>query len=284
MIILREKEYSFISKGIRFIKEIKSIDPLPMTIEEYSIFLFHLPELNSIYPSVKLQTSFQKELCNKINKFYNFSEAASVLMKIGRSFCFESIGWTKEFLPIYEKDKQFTKMINYSWERINHIPKRYLFNSIGVGNTGIAFDYIGNKVEKISFGGFSKDELHFYNYLVKNPIKIFPRIYDVSSDQVIMEKLITEDTPELVKYRNWIRKYIYKPKPLVLFREVKWDDLYRDLGKNHKFIIFLNQIIDGMNKIYGVKTIGDLHASNIAERQKTKEIVYFDPVFPNNKN
>jgi hypothetical protein len=281
MIVLRNKEFSLISRGIRFIKEIKSIDPLPMTVEEYSIFLFHESDVKKIFPSVKLQESFQKELCERLNRFYNFPKAAYILRKIGIGFTFAAFGLETKmnFLPIYGEDKRFTELINYSWSRINHIPKRYLFSSIGVGGTGIAFDYPGNKVEKISFNGFAPDELHFYSYLKKNPIEIFPKIYDISSDQVIMEKLIT-DSPKLDRYKKFIKSYIHKLNPLGTKREILWDDLYKDLGENHEFILFLNRVIEGMYKIFGRKTIGDLTRNNIAERQKTGEIVYFDPVIP----
>ena len=40
MIEFRQKDFSLISRGVRFIKELRTIDPLPITLEEYEKFLF----------------------------------------------------------------------------------------------------------------------------------------------------------------------------------------------------------------------------------------------------
>ena len=52
----------------------------------------------------------------------------------------------------------------------------------------------------------------------------------------------------------------------------------KELGEGHEFYKFIEKVENGLEKIYGYKTIGDLSKSNIGIRSKTGEIVFFDPV------
>jgi len=142
--------------------------------------------------------------------------------------------------------------------------------------TGIAFEYPGRKIEKISYSGFSEADLMFFKYLKKNPLKVFPKIYDYSQDQVIMEKLKT-DSPKLTKYRELLKKYRISNKDLT--KEVNWEKLNNELGEEHEFTKFLKECEDGIYKIFGIKNIGDLTTSNIAQRSNG-DIVYMDPIGP----
>ena len=74
------------------------------------------------------------------------------------------------------------------------------------------FDYGKDKVEKISFNGFSSNEMKFYSYLKKNPLRIFPKIYDLEPDQVILEKLDTTN-PKLKIWTDWIHTYTDSGRP-----------------------------------------------------------------------
>lgn len=40
MIEFRQKDFSIISRGVRFIKELRTIDPLPISLEDYEKLLY----------------------------------------------------------------------------------------------------------------------------------------------------------------------------------------------------------------------------------------------------
>ena len=280
----KQKNFSLISRGLRFIKELRTIDPLPITVEEYSILLFHSPDICKFFvgrfKDYNFEFSRRKEIADRINKFYKTEKASDLISKIGKSFFGGYYNWSVklgiDFLPIYGKDKIFTEGIDYSWEKVNHIPKRYIFDSLGFGYCGVVFDYPFNKIEKINFNDFSRDEYKFFDYLIKKPISVFPRIYTLERDQVIMEKLIT-DSPKVEKYGELIRNlrenyWVNKQQPL------DWDRFEKDFGSNNEFFKFIKACENGLFKIFNKRTLGDLHSHNIAERPKTGEIVYFDPI------
>ena len=152
---------------------------------------------------------------------------------------------------------------------------------LGAGGYGVTFNYSKTKIEKVSYIGFSKNEYRFYEYLSKNYIPVFPKVYDLEKDQVIMEKLLV-DTPKVNEYKEYISKYIYKEEKLnprdPIIRNVYWDEVERELGKNHPFYKFLLNVKSGIKKIFNVDDIGDLTKTNIGERIGTGEIVFFDPI------
>ena len=283
MITFRLKNFSLISRGLRFIKELRTIDPLPMTVEEYSIFLFHSPKMLSkaqkFSPRYSLKLDKHEELVNRVNKFYKTERAADLLIKVGMSYARSYHNFTKwpcrDFLPDYGRDKEYTEEINYSWDKINHIPKRYIFDSLGFGYCGVVFDYPFNKIEKINFNNFSEDEYKFYDYLRKNPISVFPKIYDLEKDQVIMEKLVT-DSPKVKKFVELLNETrdLYCDET----QHVDLNKFEKGADKNSEFYKFVKDCVNGLYKIFGRRTLGDFHGPNIAERPRTGEIVYFDPV------
>lgn len=276
MIKFRQKDFSVISKTVRFVKELRTIDKLPISEDEYidTLFAIQGKKLDIVY--------------EKLQNFYGISEeAVGTLFRIGRA---KTIGYYSSNFSDMKKanvknprqDKKLLDAINKSWLDLQKLPKRYLFSNIGAGSFGICFDYPGGKVEKISYAGFRPAEYKFYEALYKNSAKynnVFPKIYTLEKDQVIMEKLLI-NTPKCKKYGEWIKKYtteIHDPGGRSL-KEVDWDKLKEELGIKHEFYIFLKQIESGLKDIFGIKTIGgDLRPSNIGERKGTGEIIFFDP-------
>ena len=279
MAIYRVKRFSFISRGLRFIKDLKQLDPLPMTIEEYSIFLFHFEEAKKIFKGFRPRIKESETLRKRVNDFYKNPDASDIISRIGMGIVFGNTfdlyrGTHLEFVPEYGKDKNYTKALKISFDKINHLPKRYLIDSAGQGMTGIVFDYPGGKIEKISYNGFTKSELKFYGYLEKNPIPEFPKVYSLEKDQLIVEKLETS-SPKLDKWGNYIREYREQDG---LHREINLNKVLRDLGENHEFYIWAKNVYEGLYKILGVRTFGDISPKNIGERKSTGEIVFFDPI------
>lgn len=273
------KRFSLISRGLRFIKELKYLDPLPMTIEEYSIFLFHFKDASRVFKGFKPKFKESQALEKRVNEFYKNPEASNIISHIGVGIVLgEMYGFVSRrylgFIPEYGRDKNYDKALEISFNIVNHLPKRYLVSSIGQGMTGIVFDYPGGKIEKISYNGFTNSELKFYGYLKKNPISEFPRVYSLEKDQLIVEKLETS-SPKLDEWEKYIRKY---RRTDGYHKDIDLDSVSKDLGKNHKFYIWAKNIYDGLYKILGIKTFGDISPKNIGERKSTGEIVFFDPI------
>jgi len=281
MIILRQKDFSLISRGARFIKELRTIDPLPITLEEYEKFLFGEIKRKSDGSFYTIEVPEIENIKNRLEKYYKTPKAVRVLVRVGRAFCESYFPTRADIMKEFEKtdkSKKYWDSVKFSYNKVNKLPKRYLLDSLGNGAYGIVFDYPGNKIEKIDFIKFTPNEYTFYNYLLKHPIQVFPKIYDLEKDQVIMEKLKTE-TPKCEEYGEYIKKYVVKINLPNGFKDRKpdWDKIYNELGKNHPFAKFLEDIEEGLQKILGKKSLGDIHKENIGERDNG-DIVYFDPI------
>ena len=285
MIEFRQKDFSLISRGVRFIKELRTIEPLPINLNEYERLLYGGFVYNKSNNSFDFKED-DKEL-NKLNKkiddYYKVKDSCSTIASIGRTYCDSFYPTRLEIFNDLKKNlnnrsKKYWEAIEFSYNKVNKLPKRYLTKLIDNGYSGIIFNYPGNKIEKISFLGFTKREYDFYNYLLYNPIKVFPKIYDLENDQVIMEKLDVE-SPKIKECKEYISKYIIKKDLSNGFRDKKpnWDLMNKELDKNNWFYKFLKEVEEGIYKIFKIKSIGDFHSGNIGER-KNGDLVYFDPI------
>ena len=279
MIILRQKQFSLVSKAYRWIKEIPKIDPLPISFEEYPRLIFPVKFVNGY-----IEKNWDNELLERLDKYYGKPGIGKIITKIGFGIAISQFPEDRNIKIEfdYPNDKIFKKAVDYSWEKIQRIPKRYLTQCLGAGGYGIAFDYPGGKIEKISYRGFTNAEKTFHEYLKKHPrISIFPKIYTFEEDQVIMEKLDLK-SPKVEKYKEWIRTYIEKvPRTnprLPNVRRPLWDKMISELGENHEFTKFVRTVESEIEKVFGHKTIGDLSTANIGERKGSGEIVFFDPI------
>ena len=279
MIILRQRQFSLVSKAYRWIEDLPKLEPIPLSFEEYTRLIFPFKLVNGY-----VEKSIDTELIEKLDRYYNQKGAGKLLMKIGFGIAISQFPEDRT-IPIefkYPDDKYFKKAVDYSWEKIQRIPKRYITKSLGAGGGGIAFNYPGGKIEKISYRGLTDAEKTFYTYLKKHPgISIFPKIYTFDDSQIIMEKVLLK-TPKVEKYKEWIKEYIEKvPRTnprLPNTRRPLWDKMETELGRNHEFYKFVQTVEEEIKKIFGHKTIGDLSTSNIGERKGTGEIVFFDPI------
>ena len=279
MIILRQKQFSLVSKAYRWIEDLPKLEPLPLSFEEYIRLIFPIKFVNGF-----IEKDYPQDLFEKLDRHYGKPGVGKIIMKIGFGIAISQFPEDRNIHIDfdYNRDKIFKKAVDYSWEKIQRIPKRYITKSLGAGGYGLAFNYPGGKIEKISYRGFTNAEKTFYTYLKKHPkISIFPKIYTFEEDQVIMEKLIL-DTPKVQKYKDWIREYIEKtPRSnprLPNLRKPRWEKMNAELGEDHEFTKFVHTVEIEIEKIFGHRTIGDLTTSNIGERKGTGEIVFFDPI------
>lgn len=282
MVILDEKLYSLFSRGLRFIKELKHLDKLPIGKEEFRIFMEHdyrmcfdLPETPGEFEKVK----------NKIENYYKNKETPRILAKLGTSFLVSwfdkyKIGFNKKDITENFHNGIIQKGIDWTYDQLLKLPKRYLFNSISAGMYGVCFDYPFGRVEKISYRGFDKYEMKFYKYVESHPeVSLFPKIYTLEPDQVIMEKVDTSD-PKLEKLNKYIKKYTKKrivDNKLLDLNISLDEDKIKELPKSHWFVKLVEKVENELEKIFGQKTLGDFHSNNFGIRKSTGEFVYFDP-------
>lgn len=285
MIILRQNNFSIISRGVRFIKELRTIDPLPITLEEYEKLLYGevRKKPGNLMSFEKIEIPEIENIKSKLRSFYHNQKADNIITRIGRSYS-ESC-WPSRTNILSELVKEsnnrsdkYWEAIKYSYNKLQKLPKRYITNSISNGAYGIVFEYPGNRIEKISFLGFTPNEYKFYNYIKRYPVPIFPKIYDLEKDQVIMEKLNTA-TPKISECGEYIKKYIIKKDTSKGYRNryPNWELMEKELGRSHWFYKFIQDIEIGLNKIFGMKTIGDIRHENIGERNDGT-LVFFDPI------
>lgn len=285
MIKFRQKDFSIISRGVRFIKELRTIDPLPIDLEEYEKLLYGevRKKPGNILSFEKIEIPEIENIKSKLRSFYHNQKADNIITRIGRSYSESCWPSRTNILPELAKESnnrsdKYWEAIKYSYNKLQKLPKRYITNSISNGAYGIVFEYPGNRIEKISFLGFTPNEYKFYNYIKGHPVSIFPKIYDLEEDQVIMEKLNTA-TPKISECGEYIKKYIIKEDTNKGFkyRYPNWELMEKDLGKNHWFYKFIEDIERELYKIFGFKTVGDLLVDNIGER-RNGDLVYFDPI------
>lgn len=175
MIILRQKQFSLVSRTYRWIKEIPKIDPLPIEFSEYPRLIFPFKFENGV-----IKKCYADDLVERLDKYYGKPGIGKIITKIGFGIAISQFPEDRNIKIEfdYPNDKIFKKAVDYSWEKIQRIPKRYLTQCLGAGGYGIAFDYPCGKIEKISYRGFTGAEKTFYGYLKKHPrIPIFPKIY-----------------------------------------------------------------------------------------------------------
>lgn len=185
MIKYRCKNFSLISKGIRFIKELRTIDPLPITLDEFKIFL---SEFFGCKLYKKEMTPELLNIINRIDNYYHKSEFSIVLLKLSYGY-YRSVytNWSESIdRDILSRSGKFEEGIKVAWERINKIPKRYLSDCIGIGGNGICFNYPFGKIEKVKFSGeFSPREIQLYKRQMKNPLPIFIKVYTLEKTKLL---------------------------------------------------------------------------------------------------
>lgn len=280
MIIFKGKRFSLFSRGLRFFRELKKIEELPITKEEFQVFLLeparrYHGESDSRFDKIEKQ----------ISKYYHSTDAPEFFGKVGSSFL---LTWLQEHGFSGRPEailscNRLPEATDWVYDKIRHLPKRYLLDSLGCGMYGVCFDYPFGRIEKISFRGFTKEETRFYEYLLKNPrTGIFPKVYTLEKDQVVMEKLLT-DHPKLKELNTYIDRYIISKFVGSngldgVYSEVRWEALDSDLDTDHWFRVLVYKVSEELKKIFGRATIGDFHTSNFGVRKETGEIVYFDPI------
>lgn len=240
---------------------------LPLSKEEISRFLF-------LEITGKRNDEEYIKFSEKCQRAYGSLES---LVKIGKGLlCTWGRPRKINIYHLREGTKTWEESLDYVYSELSSLPPQYFRDSIGIGSFGLVLPVSPEKIEKVNYAPFTPEEKKFYEYLRKSPVSVFPKVYTLGKSRVVMERIETKNIPEI---KEMISKYIKRDSSKLLpVYTPDYPKIYHDLGKDHWFPKFLEEIEDGLEKIFGYRTIGDLTPRNIGVRKKTGEYVFFDPV------
>jgi len=140
------------------------------------------------------------------------------------------------------------------------IPLKWVTKSIGSGCFGVVVPYGKIKVKKIFYQPMNQYERKFYNYCKTGRSNVFPKVFKVTEEYIIMEKL----KPETETVKDFVDGCLFPEQfeESAEFEEIK---IWGDAVKKELYYLF------------GIKGYGDLNPANVGERFNG-DIIYFDPV------
>lgn len=243
-----------------------TIGELPLTISEYAQLLFPGKLYGNQYIYDK---KAHNELLDKLS-FHYPSNGANFIHKAGMAFalCYA----TKK--ELFTEPEKYYRAIEKSYHRVCELQLDLLNKIIGVGFTGMVFDFDRDTIVKISFNKLKEKEVEFWNYQKSHSNPIFPHINYVDEDIVIMERLLTQ-SENLDTYRLYIGKYV----KINYIEEISYRTLNTEVGQlPDDFCNFITNIQDAFYDAFNIRSIGDLKIENLGERHSTGQIVMFDPI------
>lgn len=251
----------------RIIKEPnKTIGELPLTTQEYAKLLFPGKLHGNSYLYDK---DAHRLLVNQLASSFQ-QKGADFIHKAGMAFALAYA--TKN--ELFTAPEQHYDAIEYSLRCICDLPLEIITKAIGVGFTGMVFNYDEQNVVKIAFNKLKNKDIELWNYQIKCPQSCFPQITYVDNDFVIMEKLITM-SEQLDKYKILIAKYVQ----MNFLQEISFRTLNTPIEElPTEFRRFVAHVRQSMFDVFGISCIGDLKIENLGQRASTGEIVMFDPI------
>lgn len=243
-----------------------TIGTLPISIEEYLYLLYPGRLIGNKYVYDKNKHS---RLLEKLSCFYN-AKSANLIHKIGMAYSLQ-IASQKD---LFTDPRKHIDAIEYSYNSICSLPVEILDKVLGFGYNGMVFEYDEEKVIKIAINNFPNTELAFFQYQKIHNRAIFPKIFSISDNYVIMERLLTSSA-KLNRFNDYIKEYI----KLNFLEEIS----YRTLNTNieqlpQEFRSFVEELQISLQEIFNFPSIGDIKIENIGERESTGKVVIFDPV------
>jgi len=163
------------------------------------------------------------------------------------------------------------------YDELSQIPLDRVTRGMGAGSNGVVWEIDKDKVIKLFYGDHIKQQDKiFIDYCYKHPSKVFPKIYKIGDNWVVMEKLKTF-TPKLKKWFEYIDDKKFDGKTIFHWVDEKNVDvnIFDDFGRD-----VYSWCIECKNEIKNIKSPyvawpGDLFIKNCGERDNG-EIVFFD--------
>ena len=264
-------------------KRWKEISILPINLNEFEELLYgDIRYKIGITADNKNSALVRRMAISKLSSFFGSPDISAIIAYSGRAYC-EDFWQSKDDFHSFIRDNGWVspiywKNIKFSYNKVCKMPLCYIFKNIGFGEHGIVFKHSKNKVEKISYTHFMSCEYRFYEYIMNHPISIFPRVYKLSKNRVILERLDTKHL-KVAECSPLIQKYV-KINDIgnsLNLKSVNWHLMIEELGNEHWFYTFLKDIENGFFEIFGTYALGDLTPNNIGVRNDGS-IVFYDPI------
>ncbi len=241
------------------------ITNIPLSIEEYSYYLFPGTLVGDTYIYDKEKhCAIRSKLANALGE-----KTAEIIHKMGSALTYHKATKYQLFVNPHEHIDAFM----YSFMELCSLPQKLFNSALGVGFTGIVFDYEPGKVIKLSFNGFTENELLLYKYQIKNKSKLFPYIHYYDHEILIMEKL-RMNSPKLNTFREYVDNFI----EIRFIKEHSYRVIKNSYNMPSELLDFILQTRNVFETIYSIRSIGDLKGTNIGERIDNGDVVYFDPI------
>lgn len=153
---------------------------------------------------------------------------------------------------------------------------------IGDGQGGFVYEYGEDKVIKV-FKYNGEYDSKFYPLCISGISKHLPIVYEYNKEYVIMEKLEI-NTMLCQKYIAVFRDYWMKKVFSRVYSKEHWEQKYQDIYDDWKanWKGFNKKVFDWCVELYDVlitvrtHPFSDLRLSNIGQRPKTNDVIFFD--------
>ena len=245
---------------LSYIKESRSrVGRLPFSFDLFEQFI-----KNCILDNEFDDHPAWKEMENIITS--NYDEKTWVLFK----------GWCESIYEFHEGRNSKISLKQF-YDELSKIPLDRIAHGMGAGSNGVVWEVTDDKVIKLFYGDHIKQQDKiFLDYCYKHPSKVFPKIYKIGSNWVVMEKLKTF-TPKLRKWFKYIDDIKFEGKTIYEWsKEQNVDtDIFDKFGKEvYDWCKQCQKEMKDMKSPY-ISWPGDLFIKNVGER-KNGEIVFFD--------
>ena len=163
------------------------------------------------------------------------------------------------------------------YDELSLIPLDRVMRGLGAGSNGVVWEVSKDKVIKLFYNDHIKQQDKiFLEYCLNHQTKVFPEIYKIGDNWVMMEKLKTF-TPKLKKWFEYIDDKKFEGKTIYDWTIEKNVDesIFDDFGKDvYKWCKMCQEEFKHINSPY-VTWPGDLFLKNCGERNNG-DIVFFD--------
>lgn len=242
-----------------YIIERQLVGSLPFSFELFEKFINNCI-LNGEYDDDPIWNDIEKLITSQYN------ETTWMMFK----------GWC-ESVCVFQGGRNSKISIKQFYDELSLIPMDRIKNGVGAGSNGVAWTIGGDKVIKLYYSDHIKQEDKiFIDYCYKNKSKVFPKIYKIGKNWVILEKLKTF-TPKLKKWFEYLDDKKFNGKTIYDWSMEKNVDrsIFDDFGREvYDWCKQCQVEFKKINSKY-IAWPGDLFLKNCGERDNG-DIIFFD--------
>lgn len=242
-----------------YIIEKQLVGPLPFSFELFEKFINNCI-LNGEFDDNPVWSDMEKLITSQ------YDETTWMMFKGWCESVYEFHGGRNSKISI----KQF-------YDELSLIPMDRIKNGVGAGSYGVAWTIGRDKVIKLYYSDHIKhQDKIFIDYCYKNKSKVFPKIYKIGKNWIILEKLKTF-TPKLKQWFEYLEEKKFNGKTIYNWSMEKNVDksIFDDFGRDvYDWCKQCQAEFNNINSRY-VTWPGDLFLKNCGERDNG-DIIFFD--------